>query len=71
MLYLPLQEGGQGLMDVGSRATAFRLQAAQRLLYKRDVSWGEKAGGLGLDRHLFLMELEPTYSGTNNYLIPC
>ena len=69
VLYLPLQEGGQGLMDVGSKVTAFRLQAAQRLLYERDVSWREtacallrKAGGLGLDRHLLLMELEPTYT---------
>ena len=56
-------------MDVGSRVTAFWLQAAQRLLYERDVSWREtgcallrKAGGLGLDQHLFLMELEPTYT---------
>ena len=63
VLYLPLQEGGQGLIDLASRVAAFRLQAAQRLLYHEDVCWREPAcsllrriGGMGLDRHWFLME---------------
>lgn len=33
VLYLPTQEGGQGLVDIGSRVKAFRLQTIQRLLY--------------------------------------
>lgn len=64
VLYLPLHEGGQGLIDIGCRIAAFRLQAAQRLLYGDDVSWADVAcgllrrgGWLGLDRHLFLMNL--------------
>jgi len=64
-LYLPVQEGGQGLVDVRSRICAFRIQAAQRFLYHKDLVWSQtakaflqKAGGLGLDKHLFLMNLE-------------
>nr|XP_046223606.1 deleted in malignant brain tumors 1 protein-like [Oncorhynchus gorbuscha] len=64
-LYLPLHEGGQGLVDISSRITAFRLQAAQRLLYRDCSSWAEtaytlmrRAGCLGLDKHLFLLKLE-------------
>ncbi len=47
VLYLPVQEGGQGLVDVRNRICAFRIQAAQRFLYDKDVerlqvrSWGE------------------------------
>ncbi|KAJ3590668.1 hypothetical protein NHX12_008617, partial [Muraenolepis orangiensis] len=33
VLYLPVAEGGQGLVDITARTAAFRLQAAQRLLY--------------------------------------
>ena len=33
VLYLPVAEGGHGLTDIISRTAAFRLQAAQRLLY--------------------------------------
>ncbi len=65
VLYLPRQEGGQGLVDINSRIKAFRLQTAKRLLYGKDVSWAgvacsllRKAGGMGLDRHLFLMDTE-------------
>ncbi|XP_064843632.1 uncharacterized protein LOC135555246 [Oncorhynchus masou masou] len=60
-----LYEGGQGLVDISSRITAFRLQAAQGLLYRDCSSWIEtaytlmrRAGCLGLDRHLFLLKLE-------------
>lgn len=62
-LYLPLQEGGQGLVDIMSRVKAFRLQTTQRLLYGENVSWAgvacailRRAGQMGLDRHLFLMD---------------
>lgn len=65
VLYLPLNEGGQGLIDLESRIRTFRLQAAQRLLYSPDVSWREtacallrRAGDLKMDLHLFLMDLQ-------------
>uniref|UniRef100_A0A3B1KAN1 Reverse transcriptase domain-containing protein n=1 Tax=Astyanax mexicanus TaxID=7994 RepID=A0A3B1KAN1_ASTMX len=65
VLFLPTHEGGQGLVDLESRVTAFRLKAAQRLLYIPGLSWREiaykllqKAGNMGLDRHLFLMDLD-------------
>ena len=64
-LYLPLHEGGQGLVDISSRIMAFRLHAAQRLLYRDGSSWVDTAyilmrrvGCLGLDKHLFLLKLE-------------
>ncbi len=59
MLYLPRQEGGQGLINIRARLRTFRMQTAQRLLYRVDVSWAEvacallrRAGNMGLDRHL-------------------
>lgn len=62
VLHLPLQEGGQGLVDLQSRVTAFRLQTAKRLLYHPNLSWRglawtllRRAGGLGYDRQLFLL----------------
>lgn len=61
-LYLPLAEGGQGLMDIKSRVIAYRLQTAQRLLYTHGLSWMDtarlllrRAGRLGYDKHLFLL----------------
>ncbi len=36
VFYLPLQEGGQALVDVRSRINTFRLQTAQRILYEED-----------------------------------
>lgn len=64
-LYLPRQEGGQGLVDIRSRIKTFRLQTAKRLLYGKDVSWTgvacallRKAGNMGLDRHFFLMDTQ-------------
>ncbi len=51
-------------MDIISRVKTFRLQVARRLLYGKDVSWAgiactllRKAGNMGLDHHLFLMEI--------------
>jgi len=64
VLYLPIQEGGQGLVDIRSRIKAFRLQTVKKLLYGEDVSWAgiactllRRAGNMGLDRHLFLMDI--------------
>ncbi|KAK3532530.1 hypothetical protein QTP86_023744, partial [Hemibagrus guttatus] len=63
-LHLPKEEGGQGLVQLSSRAAAFRLQFIQRLLTgPRDLVWRAAASGLlrtvkglGLDRALFLMD---------------
>jgi len=64
VLFFPVQEGGQGLVDIRSRLMAFRLQAAQRLLYYGDIAWSNtavallrKADNMGLDKHLFLLNL--------------
>ena len=38
-LYFPVEEGGQGLIDIPSRIKAFRLKAAQRLLYDCGARW--------------------------------
>ncbi|KAK3538149.1 hypothetical protein QTP70_032484, partial [Hemibagrus guttatus] len=64
ILHLPKEEGGQGLVQLSSRAAAFRLQFIQRLLTgPRDLVWRAAASGLlhtvkglGLDRALFLMD---------------
>lgn len=64
VLYLPREKGGQGVMDVSSRVSAFRLQSVQRLLYGPDsLSWRllacallRRAGALQLDKHLFLVD---------------
>ncbi|KAL7890945.1 hypothetical protein AOLI_G00004210 [Acnodon oligacanthus] len=65
VLYLPTHEGGQGLIDLESRVAAFRLKAAQQLLYHSDLCWKESAhallriaGRIGLDRHLFLLNAD-------------
>ncbi|KAI4871400.1 hypothetical protein NFI96_009402 [Prochilodus magdalenae] len=77
VLYLPVQEGGQGLMDIRSRVATLRLQATQRLLYGDHLSWMavacallRVAGRLGLDRHLFSLRLETVDLGglTSFYL---
>ncbi|KAK3522705.1 hypothetical protein QTP86_030099, partial [Hemibagrus guttatus] len=64
VLHLHKEEGGQGLVQLASRAAAFRLQFLQRLLTgPKDLIWRPVAhgllhnvGGLGLDRTLFLMD---------------
>ncbi|KAK3549353.1 hypothetical protein QTP70_034579 [Hemibagrus guttatus] len=64
VLHLLKEEGGQGLVQLSSRAAAFRLQFIQRLLTgPRDLVWRAAASGLlrtvkglGLDRALFLMD---------------
>ncbi len=63
ILFLPKDEGGQGLVHLQSRMAAFRLQFLKRLLDgAADVSWRAIAhiilqnyGGFGLDKHLFLL----------------
>lgn len=73
VLYLPVQEGGQGLIDIRARLTVFRLQAIQRLLYQQQHGWMEltcallrKAGRMGLDKQLFTMTLKRTSLGGLN-----
>lgn len=76
-LYLTVIEGGQSLIDARSRINAFRLQAAQRLLYEENVGWINvacallrKTSGLLYDKQLFLLksdevdlkELTPFYN---------
>ena len=57
VLYLPVQEGEQGLVDITSRVAAVRLQTTQRLPYTVGLPWFllRKAGRLGYDKHLFLI----------------
>lgn len=64
VLYLPIQEGGQGLIDIQSRIKTFRLQTAQRLLYENETTWTliacqllQKVEDLKYDKHLFIMTL--------------
>ncbi|KAI3356821.1 hypothetical protein L3Q82_003336 [Scortum barcoo] len=63
VLFLPKEEGGQGLVHLASRGAAFRLQFIQRLLYgPQDLVWRPLAqltlrsvGGLGLQESVFLI----------------
>ncbi|KAK3542787.1 hypothetical protein QTP70_002990 [Hemibagrus guttatus] len=64
VLYLPLQEGGQGLIDLSCWVRTFRLQAAQRLLYGEGLAWAYTAytllrrmEDLNYDKHLFVLNL--------------
>lgn len=61
-LYLPVEEGGQGLVDIRSKIMSFRLQTAQRLLYQCGLRWQETAeqllrrvSHLGYSIQLFLL----------------
>ncbi|KAI3375657.1 hypothetical protein L3Q82_003721 [Scortum barcoo] len=64
VLFLPKEEGGQGLVHLASRGAAFRLQFIQRLLSgPKDLVWRplaycilQRVGGLGLSAPLFLMD---------------
>ena len=65
VLFLPVSEGGQGLIDLRSRITVFWLQTAQRLLYRTQQPWTETASlllcrvkNLAYDKHLFLLDLD-------------
>ncbi|KAI4884728.1 hypothetical protein NFI96_032233, partial [Prochilodus magdalenae] len=64
-LYLPLQEGGQALIDLSSRVKAFRLQTVQRLIHGKCRAWVDTAcvllrrvEGLDCDKHLFVLRLD-------------
>ena len=64
-LYLPVAEGGQGLINIQAKIASFRLQTAQRLLYNCGPSWFDtarlllkRAGRLGYDKQLFLLKSE-------------
>lgn len=39
VLYLPKEEGGQGIVDFKSRKAACKLQFVQKFLYKSNLSW--------------------------------
>ncbi|KAI4874448.1 hypothetical protein NFI96_005558 [Prochilodus magdalenae] len=64
ILYLPKDEGGQGLVHLASRTAVFRLQFIERLLTgPESIVWGipvsrvlQTVEGLGLDRALFLLD---------------
>ncbi|KAI4899661.1 hypothetical protein NFI96_033222 [Prochilodus magdalenae] len=64
VLYLPKDEGGQGLVHLASRTAAFRLQFIERLLTGPEgIVWKipvsrvlQTVEGLGLDRALFLLD---------------
>ena len=69
-LYLPVVEGGQGLVDIERRVAVFRRQTAQRLLYVEGLNWAgvachilRKAGRLGLVR----LSPVPDGSGRSGY----
>lgn len=64
ILFLPVNEGGQGLIDLADKVKAMRLKVAQTLLYVRElsiqwVSFGlallRTFGVFSLDKQLFLM----------------
>lgn len=65
ILYLPVSEGGHGLIDIKSRIKAFRLQTAQKLLYSEKICWADTACSLlrsmncfKYDFNLFLISLK-------------
>lgn len=64
VLHLPKEEGEGGLINIQSRIKTFRIQTAQRLLYKDNVMWTgtvcalERCGGdLRHNKCLFLIKL--------------
>ncbi|MBN3292510.1 YTX2 protein, partial [Polypterus senegalus] len=66
VLFLPLDEGGQGLIDITSRIAAFRLQTIQKLLYPVEQSqwmnlavlFFKQARHMGLGKSLLLCHLD-------------
>ena len=69
VLFLPKEEGGQGLVHLASWGTAFCLQFIQRLLTgPKDTLWRPLSRcilqgfkGLGHDFNLFLMNIKNTF----------
>lgn len=78
ILYLPVNKGGQGLIELSAKVRAMRLKSAQRLLFSTDfipwVSFGlallRSLCGSELDKQLFLMSpfVENVTFGTNFYV---
>ncbi|KAK2883356.1 hypothetical protein Q8A73_022289 [Channa argus] len=65
VLYLPVAEGGQGLIDIHSKIASFRLYTAQKLLYGCGSRWLDtsrlllrRVGRFGYDKHLFFLRAE-------------
>ncbi|KAI3357946.1 hypothetical protein L3Q82_016322 [Scortum barcoo] len=77
VLFLPKEEGGQGLVHLASRGAAFRLQFIQRLLSgPKDLVWRplaycilQRVGGLGLSASLFLMDWKKPREATEEELL--
>ncbi len=75
VLFLPVNEGGHGLMDIQSRIMTFRIQAVQRRLYSGQSMWTDTACSLlqkvdifKYDKPLFLIRLmDIDLSGTSCY----
>lgn len=70
VLFLPKEEGGQGLVHLESRTAAFRLQFIQKYLMGReeDVLWKpitsiilRRIGSFGLDASLFLLNCKSLF----------
>uniref|UniRef100_UPI0035900637 glutamate receptor ionotropic, kainate 2-like n=1 Tax=Myxine glutinosa TaxID=7769 RepID=UPI0035900637 len=65
VLYLPLAEGGHGLIDIVSRLMAFRVATVHRFLFFTSLPWRltanyllKMAGMLDFNKELFLMDLQ-------------
>uniref|UniRef100_UPI00358FDD88 kazrin-like n=1 Tax=Myxine glutinosa TaxID=7769 RepID=UPI00358FDD88 len=65
ILSVPLDKGGQGLVDITSKILAFRLTTLRQLLYKEVLSWRplascllQQAGKLRCGPKLFLLDLQ-------------
>lgn len=75
LLFLLKEEGGQDLIHLASRATAFHLQFIQRLLTgNTDLVWRplsccflQQLGELGLSQSLFLMDSKKTNTSSLPY----
>lgn len=57
VLFLPIQEGGQGLIDIKNRIKTFRLQAAQRLLYA-EPCWADTAHAVLRKMNIFKYDVQ-------------
>lgn len=80
VLYLPVIEGGQGLINLEARVKTMRFQTLQRLLYCSDnIPWIalglsvlQSIGGIGLAKQLFLIEKsfvsKVSFSSSNFYV---
>jgi len=65
-LYLPVAEGGQGLINIRSKIASFRLQTTRRLLYGCGSSWLDTAGLLL--RRVGWLDYDTAFSATTDRL---